>query len=113
MFSSRCRTTWNCVRLMAKISSRSQALLSLRKPLDVDRIMADQLADLLGELGGVSEDIFVGIWRQEAADGDPVDPSGRIAWRNADEIDRFPSRARWSQMAGSVIERDVAMPRPL
>ena len=62
---------------MAKISSRSQALLSRPEALHIDRIMADELADLVGELGRVREDVFVGIRRQEAAHRDAVDLARR------------------------------------
>ena len=51
-------------------------LVVASESLDIDRIMADQLANFVGKLGGVSEDIFVGIWRQKAAHGDPIDSSG-------------------------------------
>ena len=37
--------------------------------LHVDRVVADELADLVRKLGRVREDILVGIGRQEAAHG--------------------------------------------
>ena len=96
---------------MAKIASRSQALSSVRKPCGVHRVMADQLADLVGELGRMREDVLVGIGRQEAAHGQPVDPRAGYPGGTPTMIDRFPSRARWSQMAGSVIDRDECDPQ--
>ena len=55
------------------------------KTLHVDRIVADELANLLRKLGRVREDILVCIRRQEAAHGDAVDLARRIARRNADD----------------------------
>ena len=55
------------------------------KTLHVDRIVADELANLLRKLGRMREDILVCIRCQEAAHGDAVDPARRVAWRNADD----------------------------
>ncbi len=62
----------------------------------VHRVVAHQLADLVGELGRVREDVLVGIGREEAAHGQPVDLPRGIAGRHADDDRPLP-------LAGQVI----------
>ena len=58
--------------------------------LDIDRVVAHQLADLVRELGRMSEDVLVGVGRQEAAHGEPVDPARGISRRHADDDRPLP-----------------------
>ena len=60
-------------------------LVIATEALDIDRIMADQLANLWRQFRRVREDVLVGIWRQETTHGDPVNSPGRITRRNADD----------------------------
>ena len=63
---------------------------------DVDRVVAHQLADLVGELGGMGEDVLVGVGREEAAHGQPVDLARRVSGRHADDDRPLP-------LAGQVV----------
>ena len=56
----------------------------------VHRVVAHQLADLVRELGRMREDVLVGVGREEAAHGQPVDPARGVSRRHADDDRPLP-----------------------